>query len=122
MHPSYVRDTLLTLREDIKISFSIDTYENEIENIFFEVRSMNGERLVEKTEIEEYEEKENRIQCEITLKDLISANEEYMFILFLTPKEKNTIRYYTRIVHSEEINIREKLEYVLDFHNRTFNR
>ncbi|MDE5598171.1 MAG: hypothetical protein K2J04_10090 [Lachnospiraceae bacterium] len=122
MNTSYVRDTLLPIGEDRKVSFTIDTYENEIENIYFEVRSMNGERLVENTEIEEYEEKANRIQCEITLKDLISANEEYMFILFLTPKEKNTIRYYTRIVQSEEMNIREKLEYVLDFHNRTFNR
>ena len=122
MNISYVRDTLLPIGEDRKVSFSIDTYENEIENIYFEVRSMNGERLVENTEVEEFEEKQNRIQCEITLKDLISANEEYMFILCLTPKGKDTIRYYTRIVQSEEMNIREKLGYVLDFHNRTFNR
>lgn len=122
MSTSYVRDTLLPIGEDRKVSFSIDTYDNEIEDIFFEVRSVNGERLVESTEIEEYEEKENRIQCEITLKDLISPNEEYMFVLFLTPKDKNTIRYYMRIVQSEEMNIQEKLEYVLDFHSRTFNR
>ncbi|MCM1253116.1 MAG: hypothetical protein NC321_09865 [Clostridium sp.] len=122
MSTSYVRDTLLPIGEDRKVSFNIKTYENEIADISFEVRSVNGERLVESTEIEEFEEKDGQIQCEITLKDLISANEEYMFVLFVRPKEKDTIRYYTRIVQSETMNVQEKLEYVLDFHNRTFNR
>ncbi|MBD5520183.1 MAG: hypothetical protein HDR03_03005 [Lachnospiraceae bacterium] len=122
MDTSYLRDTILPIGEDRNISFTVDTYEKEIDTIAFEVRSINGERLVESTEVENYNEINNKIQCKITLKDLISANEEYMFVLMLTPTDENIIRYYTRIIQSEEMYIREKLEYVLDFHNRTFDK
>lgn len=118
----YLRDTVLPIGEDRNISFTIDTYERIVDAISFEVRSINGERLVESTDIENYNEINNKIQCKITLKDLISAGEEYMFVLMITPKEQDTIRYYTRIIQSEEMYIREKLEYVLDFHNRTFDK
>lgn len=122
MNTRYLRDTLLPIGNNRKVSFTIDTYGNVIDSLSFEVRSINGERLVESTEIENYEESGEKIKCEITLKDLISANEEYMLVLFLTPEGKNTIRYYTRIVQSEEMNIQEKLNYIVDFHNRTFDR
>lgn len=122
MNTRYLRDTLLPVGNDRNISFTIDTYGTSVSSLSFEVRSINGERLVESTEIEDYEETDGQIKGKITLKDLISPNKEYMLVLFLTPEEKNTIRYYMRIVQSEDMFIREKLEYVLDFHNRTFNR
>lgn len=122
MDTSYLRDTLLPIGSRRNVAFTIDTCGNRIEALSFEVRSINGERLVESTEIEKYQETDGLIQCEITLKDLISENREYMLVLFLTPEGKNTIRYYTRIIQSEEMHIQEKLAYVLDFHERTFNR
>lgn len=122
MDTSYLRDTLLPIGSRRNVAFTIDTFGNRIEALSFEVRSINGERLVESTEIEKYQEADGQIQCEITLKDLISGNKEYMLVLFLTPEGKNTIRYYTRIIQSEEMYIQEKLAYVQDFHERTFNR
>ena len=122
MDTSYLRDTLLPIGSRRNVAFTIDTYGNRIEALSFEVRSINGERLVESTEIEKYRETDDQIQCEITLKDLISENKEYMLVLFLTPEGKDTIRYYTRIIQSEEMYIQEKLAYVQDFHDRTFNR
>ena len=122
MNTRYLRDTLLPIGNDRNITFTIDTYGTPVESLSFEVRSINGERLVESTEIEDYEEKGGQIQGKITLKDLINENDEYMLILFVTPENKNSIRYYMRIVQSEEMYIREKLAYVLDFHNRTFDR
>lgn len=122
MDISYLRDTVLPIGEDRNISFVIDAYEKTIDTVAFEVRSINGERLVESTEVESFNAVNNEIKCRITLKDLISEGEEYMFVLLLTPKEEDTIRYYTRIIQSEEMYIREKLEYVLDFHSRTFDK
>lgn len=122
MDTRYLRDTLLPVGEDRGMSFTIDTYGKAIDKLAFEVRSINGERLVESTEIENYMEAEDKIQCRITLKDLISTDEEYMFVLLLTPAGGDTIRYYTRIVQTQSMYIQEKLEYVLDFHDRTFDK
>ncbi|MCM1262275.1 MAG: hypothetical protein NC313_06095 [Butyrivibrio sp.] len=122
MDTRYLRDTLLPVGLDRNVAFTIETYDRMIDNIAFEVRSINGERLVESTVVGDYEETDNTIQCEVTLKDLISTDEEYMLVLLLTPAEGDTIRYYTRIIQTESMYIQEKLEYVLDFHNRTFDR
>ncbi len=122
MDTRYMRDTVFPIGGDRSVSFSIDTYENTIEDIEFEVRSINGERLVENTKIENYTYVNDRIQCHITLKDLINAGEEYMLVILVQPSEGDTIRYYTRIVQSEELYIQEKLEYVTDFNNRTFDK
>lgn len=122
MDTSYLRDTLLPIGSNRNVAFTVDTYGNTIESLSFEVRSINGERLVESTEIENYEEVDGQIRCEITLKDLISAGKEYMLVIFLTPEGKESIRYYTRIIQSEEMFIQEKLEYIRDFHERTFDR
>ncbi len=122
MDTSYLRDTLLPIGSNRNVAFTVDTYGNTIESLSFEVRSINGERLVESTEIENYEEVDGKIRCEITLKDLISAGKEYMLVIFLTPEGKESIRYYTRIIQSEEMFIQEKLEYIRDFHERTFDR
>lgn len=122
MDTSYLRDTLLPIGSRRNVAFTVETYGNEVESLSFEVRSINGERLVESTEIENYREADGQIQCEITLKDLISENKEYMLVIFLKPEGKDTIRYYTRIIQSEEMFIQEKLEYVRDFHERTFDR
>lgn len=122
MDTSYLRDTLLPIGSRRNVAFTVETYGNEVESLSFEVRSINGERLVESTEIENYREADGQIQCEITLKDLISEKKEYMLVIFLKPEGKDTIRYYTRIIQSEEMFIQEKLEYVRDFHERTFDR
>lgn len=122
MDTRYLRDTLLPIGDDRNVSFEIETYGKTIETIAFEVRSINGERLVESTLVENYSEAKDVIQCEVTLKDLISKDEEYMLVLLITPVDEETIRYYTRIIQTQEMYIREKLEYIIDFHNRTFDR
>lgn len=122
MDISYLRDTLLPIGADRNISFTLDTYGNEIAALSFEVRSINGERLVENTEIENFREVNGQIRCEITLKDLISEGEEYMLVLKVKTGAYDNICYYTRVMQSDETYILEKLEYVLDFHQRTFDR
>lgn len=122
MECAYLRDNLQPVGEDRKIDVVIDTYGREIDTIGFEVRSMDGERLVESTPVEQYEEKDNEISFEITLKDLIENDTEYMLVFLVTPKGSTTIRYYSRIVLNDSLHIREKLDYIADFHDKTFDK
>ena len=122
MDCAYLRDNLQPVGENRRISVLIDTYGQQMEEIAFEVRSLDGERLIESTPVEEYEEKNSVITFDITLKDLIENNTEYMLIFLITPRAGTTIRYYSRIVLSDSLNIREKLDYIVDFHERTFDK
>ena len=122
MDCAYLRDNLLPVGEDRRISVQIDTFGQKMEKIAFEVRSLDGDRLIENTAVGAYEEKNNDLTFDIILKDLIESNTEYMLIFLVTPTEGTTIRYYSRIVLSDSLNIREKLDYIMDFHDRTFDK
>ncbi len=122
MECAYLRDNLQPIGEDRKIDVKMDTYGRGIDNIAFEVRSLDGERLVESTPVEAYETREDEITFSITLKDLIENDTEYMLVFLVTPENSAPIRYYSRIILSESLHIREKLDYIMDFHERTFDK
>ena len=122
MDTAHLRDTIQPVGSDRKIDARIETYGDAIGSIAFEVRSINGERLVESTEVEEYEQEDSAVHFSITLKDLIDSDTEYMLVFLVTPEGRSPIRYYTRIVLSDSLHVRDKLDYIVDFHQRTFDK
>lgn len=122
MECCYQRESITPLGEGRKVSIQVEKYGQTIENMAFEVRSIDGERLVENTEITVYEEKDDTISAQFNVKDLIDADTEYMLVLLLENEWGQTIRYYTRIIQTEDYFVKEKLDYVMDFHRRTFDK
>ncbi|MCD7724482.1 MAG: hypothetical protein LUI12_02860 [Clostridiales bacterium] len=122
MNSAYLRDTLQPVENDRKIGVQIDTYGRELGGIAFEVRSLEGERLIESTEVTSYEQESGVITFEITLKDLVENDTEYLLVFLITPEGGSAIRYYTRIVMSDSLYMQEKLDYIVDFHERTFDK
>lgn len=121
MDGSFFRDTITPLGEGRTLSFAVDKYGNEISEISFEVRSIDGTRLVERTKVSDYSDKGDRIRADITIKDLIETGVEYNWILMLKIGNE-TIRYYTRIIDAEEYHVYDKLRFVKDFHDKTFDK
>ena len=121
MDGSFFRDTITPLGDGRTLGFVIDKYGNDISDITFEVRSIDGTRLVEKTKVSEYQETGDSIQATVTIKDLIETGVEYNWILMLKINDE-TVRYYTRIIDSEEYHTYEKLSFVKAFHDKTFDK
>ena len=121
MDGSFFRDTITPLGDGRTLGFVIDKYGNEISDITFEVRSIDGSRLVEKTKVTEYTDTGDKIQAAVTVKDLIETGVEYNWILMLKVQNE-TVRYYTRIIDSEGYHTYEKLLFVREFHDKTFDK
>ncbi len=71
MEGNYLRETITPLMEERALSFAVKKYGNQIEKLSFEVRSVDGERLVENTEIYNYVEEDDTITATVNIKDLI---------------------------------------------------
>ena len=99
----------------------VDKYGNTVSEISFEVRSVDGTRLVERTKVSDYNDKDDTIRATVTIKDLIETGVEYNWILMLKVGNE-TIRYYTRIIDGEGYHAYEKLSFVRDFHDKTFDK
>ena len=123
MKTNLMRESITPLMSGRKVSLQIDRFGAEISSMAFEVRSVDGERLIENTQIPEWEERDNgTLFVTLELKDLIDMNQEYELILLLTPASGETIRYYTRIISQEDYHVTDKLEFVKDFTTKTFDK
>lgn len=117
----FLRETVTPLGENRTLNFVIDKYGNDINKIEFEVRSIDGERLVERTRVNNYTENAEQIRAEVTIKDLIESDTEYNWILILNVNNE-TVRFCTRIIYGEDYHTYEKLSFVRSFHEKTYDK
>lgn len=122
MEVNYMRESITPLGSGRKLAARIDCFGQKITSITYEVRSIDGERLVEDTRIQDFVQEEDEISISFGLKDLIDSEKEYVLVLILTTAGGKEIRYYTRVVYSENYFAAEKLDYVMDFSNKTFDK
>lgn len=122
MDTAYMRETITALDQDRSLLFAIETYGENLTRIAYEVRSVNGERLIENGELSDYTKQGDRIVAAVELKDLLEQNEEYELILIVSTARHNNIRYYTRIIWADEYHVAEKLAFARDFHEKSFDK
>lgn len=117
----YQRETLTPMNEGRRVDFSVETYGLHIANLSYELRNVEGTRLIEGGDIEDFQVGEGKITAGIAFKDLIEEGKEYSLMIRLTLSDGSEPRYYTRVVWNDGLHFREKLDFVLDFHNKTFD-
>jgi len=122
MDTGTMRDSISPIGEDRKLSFSVDTYDMGISKIRYEVRSLDGGRLIEETSVGNYEHRTGRILGDITLKDLIEQEKEYNLGFVLTLTDGREVYYYTRVICDDDLKTEDKLGFIYDFNSRTFSQ
>lgn len=122
MNIGFERDTMTVLNQNRSTGVVVETFASRIEKIGFEVRSVDGSRLIEDGELSDYEEKNGNIRFTVALKDLIEPDTDYGMVILLTMENQEVIRYYTRIIWSDDYHLGEKLDFVRDFHVKTFQK
>ena len=121
MEPAYMRESITPLSDGRILTLSIDTYDANVEKIAYEVRSVDGERLVEDSEVENFFEKHGNITATITLKDLLEDNTEYTFITILTLESGEELYYYTRVIMAYDYDAASKITFAKQFSEKTFD-
>jgi len=119
---SRVRSSFVPLPEGRRLSFHIRKYGAAISNLYYEVRSLDGTRLVERTDIMSYTEKDDSIDADITIKDLIEEGAEYYLCICLNDVKEREVKYYTRIMYAPTYTPDEMTRFVRDFTTALFNK
>lgn len=121
MDGTLMRDSIIPMSNERKLSISISTYGTPVDSISYEVRSIDGERLVTESEISDFIIEENQITSEITVANALENNQEYM-IIFKLENGQNEYFYYARLMQTSDYNVDETLKFALDFHNKTLSK
>lgn len=117
---AYTKDNITPISEKREITVVIDTFQADIASVAYEVRSIDGNRLIEDSKVSVLEKMPDQIRFTIHLKDLIEENREYAFVTILTLEGGEKVYYYTRFIQSEEFYVKEKIDFITNFHDMTF--
>ena len=120
MQSVYMRDAITTVSSDRLLPLQVQTYDTKIDEISYEIRSLDASRLIADSKVEVYEEKKGRIKAELTIQNLLEENEEYLFIIKLK-SGGDTIYYYTRIMEETVCHTKKCVDFAMSFHEKTFD-
>lgn len=121
MQAQYTRDTVTPLPEDRMLTVMAENCGEEIINISYEIRSLDTLRLVEDTQLKEWDAAEDGVTARLPIQNLLEPEKEYLLTLILSTKSRPAVYYYTRITLSEEFHTSEMMDFVKDFHEKTFD-
>ena len=120
MNAAFMRDTITPVEEDRKLPIVIQTYQTAIDTISYEIRSLDGKRLIANADVTSYEQNKGNITAQLEIQNLLQENEEYLLLIKLQSGDRS-IYYYTRIIEAADSYASECIEFAKDFNDRTFN-
>ncbi len=119
MDVTAMRDSVVPVDKTRLLPMTVDTFGREIEEIRYEIRSLNGERLVARSDVTDYSRKENELSATLKIQNILEKEQEYTMIFFLVSNGQE-ISYYTRLMQTEDRYAKESMEFALQFHDYTF--
>lgn len=122
MDVAYQKDCITLLGEGRQANFTVDTFGREITGISTEVRSIDGSRLIENSEVTGWKANGKSFSVSLTLKDLIDTNTQYSLSLILELEGEQKVYYYTTILWNDDVHISEILEFATDFHGKLYDK
>ena len=121
MKQTVSREALTLLPADRSLNLQISDYSGSINGISYEVRSLDMERLVERTTVETWNQGDDGVSVSLPIQNLLTKDKEYLLVLDLDTSSKGSLLYYTRIMWTDNSNAKDMIDFAVDFTTKTFN-
>lgn len=121
MDMTTMRDSVVPMQSDRAVAVDVHTFGRQIDKISYEIRSLDGERLIADRVCEDYKTDGDMLHLDLVLENLLEESEEYQ-LLFLVQSGDDTLYYYTRLMEKPEEHLGDYLEFVNQFHEDTMNK
>lgn len=118
MDVALLRDSITPLDESRGVSFRVVKHGRPIRNVTVKLRSIEGSRLIESIELTDYEEDDYALSAKVNFKGLIDSYKEYCMEIYLDIGADSEVLYHTRVIDAPLYCAKEKLAFVLDFHDK----
>lgn len=115
------RDALTVLSEDRLLKLRMEGCGESALSIQYEIRSMDLKRLVERTEVSEWNTQEGVISATLPIQNLLTKGTEYLLHIIVKTEQYEAIHYYTRILLPEEAYVQDMLSFARDFSEKTLD-
>ena len=114
-------DSITPLPADRRLGIRIKLYDNIVTELSYEVRSLDQEHYIEKTEVKVPQTDSNGdAYAELPIQNMIEKDTPYLLKIILVMGEKK-VNYYTRIIWTDKDDIFRMVQSAEDFTNKTFD-
>lgn len=123
MDSGKVRESITPL--DSKKTFTVKIQQNEskIKKLEYKLRDISNNKIIETDSLSAFDTEKNYRTASIKINQALDTSTEYGFQITLTTSYSKKIHFYTRIkYYSSNCYLSEKLDFVNNFHNATFNK
>ncbi len=114
-----MRDSILPLGETRTLHMGFHTYDNTIEKLSYQIRSLDGSRLLMEEEDVEMQSTKNGVEYKVDLPSLFDNGEECNLVVKATV-DGQAVYYYTRLMKAVNYNVSECVDFAMTFHEYTF--
>lgn len=118
---SCIRNAMIPLDGERILKIALEKYSAEIRSVSYEVRSIDGERLIQNGTVEQLEESGQYLKGTIKIKDLLEDSEEYLLAFHVELKNSEDVQYFVRIKNSSYELVEACTGFAMDFHNATLD-
>lgn len=118
---SGIRKNLTLLPEDRNLEIEITRSEDQVVGIYYEIRTMDLSRLLERTSVESWQENGAATRVTLPVQNVISRDQEYLLILTVDTRSFGAIRYYSRILWTDLTKAQQMVDLAEEFSRKTFD-
>lgn len=115
------RDSILPLDTNKTVSILIREQDTTIKKLSYEINEVNSDTIITQGSMSAMENTEDGKVAKLKLDGDFEAGKEYSFKITLITDTSKKIHYFTRIRQIDEPYTKEKLDFIMGFHNATFD-
>lgn len=116
-----LRDSITPIDEQKHIEILVQNDKKYASGYLYEIRSIAGDSLVEKGDIEAADNGSGYDELDINVRMDLKKDMEYMLVVKASSEKGLAASYYTRIVVNDDYHEAELLKAVQDFHDASFD-
>ena len=117
-----LRETVIPLNMDKTFEVAIDQEDYAIKKLNYEVREFSGNVLIENGSVSVFEESGEQLTAKLKFTSELAKETEYALKITLISSDSNKMYYYQRIKIYDNSYLKEKLNFVMDFHNSIMDK
>ena len=121
MQADFVRECVTPLDTTKTLSLAIDPHESEVKSLSFEIRSSDGQKVIENRKINALEESDGYLRTTVEINAGLLMNQEYSMQITLDT-DSGEAYYYTRVVSRSVTNVAEYVSFVNSFAEKCMDK
>lgn len=115
------RENLTILPEERMLPIYISAFDGEVLGLSYEIRSLDMERLVENTRMEDWTVGEDGTAAVLPIQNLLTRDREYLLRINVETEKYGMVYYYTRIMWTNNQTISSMIDLAVNFSAKTFD-